>query len=61
MFDPVRGKIEKIPSYRRGELAPGARLAGPALVVEPQTTTLVPRGWRCRVTGAGHLFLENIK
>ncbi len=61
MFDPVSGKLEKIPSYRRGELAPGARLAGPALVVEPQTTTLVPRGWRCRVTGAGHLFLEHLK
>ena len=54
----VRGKLEKIPSYRRGELAPGARLAGPALVVEPQTTTLVPRGWRCSVTGAGDLLLE---
>jgi N-methylhydantoinase A/oxoprolinase/acetone carboxylase beta subunit len=31
---------------------------GPALVAEPQTTTLVPRGWRCSVTGAGHLLLE---
>jgi len=61
VFDPVRGKPEKIPSYRRGALAPGARLAGPALVVEPQTTTLVPRGWRCSVTGAGDLYLEHIK
>jgi N-methylhydantoinase A len=61
VFDPVSGKLEKIPSYQRGELAPGARLIGPALVVEPQTTTLVPRGWRCRVTGAGHLLLETLK
>jgi N-methylhydantoinase A len=61
VFDPVRGKLEKIPSYRRGELAPGARLAGPALVMEPQTTTLVPRGWRCSLTGAGHLLLERTK
>jgi len=61
VFDPVSGKLEMIPSYRRGDLAPGARLAGPALVVEPQTTTLVPRGWRCRVTGEGHLFLESLK
>jgi N-methylhydantoinase A len=61
VFDPISGKLEKIPSYRRSELAPGARLAGPALVVEPQTTTLVPRGWRCRVTGAGHLLLENLE
>jgi len=61
VFDPVSGKLEKIHSFRRGELAPGARLAGPALVVEPQTTTLVPRGWRCSVTGAGDLYLEHIK
>jgi N-methylhydantoinase A len=58
VFDPDSGKQHVYPAYRRGELAPGARLAGPALVVEPQTTTLVPRGWRCSVTGAGHLLLE---
>ena len=58
VFDPDSGKARPTPAYRRGGLSPGARLAGPALVVEPQTTTLVPRGWRCRVTPAGHLFLE---
>jgi N-methylhydantoinase A len=58
VFDPVSGRTEGIASYRRDALAPGARLAGPALVLEPQTTTLVPRGWRCRVTPAGHLLLE---
>ena len=58
VFDPVSGKLEKVPAIRRGDLRAGSRLAGPALVVEPQTTTLVPRGWRCRVTAAGHLLLE---
>ncbi len=58
VFDPDTGKAKPYPAYRRGELGPGTRVAGPALVVEAQTTTLVPRGWRCRVTGAGHLFLE---
>jgi len=58
VFDPVKGRPEKIPSYRRGELQPGARFAGPALVVEPQTTTLVPRGWSCRMGPSGHLLLE---
>lgn len=60
VFDPVRGRQEKIPAYQRGELRPGAQLAGPALVVEPQTTTLVPRGWRCQITGAGHLMMERL-
>jgi N-methylhydantoinase A len=57
VFDPGRGRVERIPAYRRGALGPGARLAGPALVGEPQTTTLVPRGWICQVTGHGHLLL----
>jgi 5-oxoprolinase (ATP-hydrolysing) len=47
-----------VPAYRREELGPGMRLKGPALVIEPQTTTLVPHGWRAAVTAAGHLLLE---
>jgi len=58
VFDPAKGRLAQIPLFRRGELKPGARLAGPAVVVEPQTTTLVPRGWSCRVAAAGHLLLE---
>ncbi|MFY9316236.1 MAG: hydantoinase/oxoprolinase family protein [Burkholderiales bacterium] len=58
VFDPVAGKRENVPQLERAALGPGARLAGPALIAEPQTTTLVPRGWACRVTAAGHLLLE---
>jgi N-methylhydantoinase A len=61
VFDPASGKLEGIPLHLRKDLAPGMRLDGPALVVEPQTSTLVPRGWRCRVTAAGHLLLESAK
>jgi N-methylhydantoinase A len=57
VFDPAAGRLENIPCFQRPELAPGAQLPGPALVIEPQTTTLVPRGWRCRVTAQGHLLL----
>ena len=58
VFDPAAGREEKIPSYARAELFPGARLDGPALVAEPQTTTYVPKGWRCSVAARGHLILE---
>jgi N-methylhydantoinase A len=58
VFDPESGKTRSTPAYERERLAPGARLSGPALIVEAQTTTLVPRGWRCGVTAAGHLLLE---
>jgi N-methylhydantoinase A len=58
VFDPKSGTRKPVPSYLRKDLAAGMRLTGPALVVEPQTTTLLPRGWRCSVTAAGHLLLE---
>mgnify|MGYP001444585062 CR=1 FL=1 len=57
VFDPVGGKLENLPAYRRADLGAGSVLDGPALVVEPQTTTLVPAGWRAEVTAAGHLML----
>src|SRR3990172_285074 len=58
VFDPALGKTELLPAYDRTDLAPGARLAGPALVTEPQTTTLLPAGPNLEVTAAGHLLLE---
>ncbi len=61
VFDPVSGKQENIPSFLRQDLAPGMQFAGPALVVEAQTTTLLPRGWRCSVAATRHLILERMK
>jgi len=58
VFDPRTGKKESVSIYSREKIAPGMRFAGPALVVEPQTTTLVPSGWHCSVTAVGHLLLE---
>ena len=58
VFDPASGASKSIATYRRKDLAPGMHFSGPALAMEPQTTTLVPRGWRCSVAAAGHLILE---
>lgn len=41
----------------RASLAPGAEILGPAIVEQPDTTTLVPAGWRCRTDRAGNLLL----
>jgi N-methylhydantoinase A len=61
VFDPAAGKKEAISTYSRVNLTPGMQLPGPALVVEPQTTTLVPRGWSCSIAAMGHLILERKK
>ena len=47
-----------VPTYERSLLAPGARLAGPALVWERHSATLVEPGWRAEVDGAGTLVLR---
>ncbi len=44
--------------FQRAELAPGDRIASPALIVEPQTTTLVSPGFSATVDTAGNLLLE---
>ena len=57
VFDPAAGRTERCPLYWRADLPARSRIAGPALVAEAQTTTLVPDGWEAEVTAAGHLLL----
>ena len=44
--------------HTRGALPEGARVQGPALIAEDQTTTVVPDGWEARVVAGGHLIVE---
>ncbi len=44
-------------TYLRPDLAPGAQLEGPALVLERHATTVVPPGWQGQVTSGGALLL----
>ena len=41
----------------RKSLAPGDEVLGPALITEPQTTTLVSADFSARVDGIGNLVL----
>ena len=47
-FSPATAAAEVHSVYHRGDLRPGARLEGPALITEDQTTTVVTAGWRER-------------
>ena len=44
--------------YDRAELMPGARLLGPALMVQMDSTVYMPPGWGGRVDGYRNLILE---
>jgi N-methylhydantoinase A len=48
------------PVYDRAQLGPGAAVRGPALVVQMDSTTVVPLGWRGAVDGESNLVLEKI-
>jgi N-methylhydantoinase A len=50
-------KAVACPVYQRSDLGAGARLAGPALIQEHGTTTVLDKGDTCRVTGSGELLI----
>lgn len=58
LFDPASRQTVTAELLLRDELEPGHTLAGPALVVEDQTTTVVPAGFGMRVDARGYLVLE---
>ncbi len=56
----VTGRPTAAAIFQRDDLAPGDRLSGPALIVEPQTTTLVSRDFTAEVDGDGNLLLIRV-
>lgn len=55
--DSVTGEVADWAIYDRASLAPGAVLAGPAIVAEDETSTLVGAGWTASVTAQGYIEL----
>ncbi|WP_085315826.1 hydantoinase B/oxoprolinase family protein [Derxia lacustris] len=52
------GAWHDAPLFARDALAPGAAVAGPAVIAEANATTVVEPGWSARLMPAGHLLLE---
>ncbi|MBY0331476.1 MAG: hydantoinase/oxoprolinase family protein [Acetobacteraceae bacterium] len=52
------GATAEAPIYDRARLGAGAALAGPAILVQLDATTLLPPGWRAQVHAAGSLLLQ---
>ena len=55
------GKWRRAFVYRRETLAPGHKVAGPAIIVEPHQTVVVEDGWQAELTAKNHLVLKRIK
>ncbi len=57
LFDAEAAEFRDVPVYRRADFTAGARVDGPALIVEDQTTTVVTAGFSARTDALGHLVL----
>jgi N-methylhydantoinase A len=51
------GEVSPWPVYDRQALAPGVQIAGPAIIAEDETSTLVTHGWNATVNGLGYIEL----
>jgi 5-oxoprolinase (ATP-hydrolysing) len=52
------GELREAAVFVRESLASGQLVEGPAIIAEPNGTTVVDPGWRARVTDRNHLVLE---
>jgi N-methylhydantoinase A len=59
MVDTARGEASEAAVYPRASLPPGARLVGPAVIIEPGTSTIIPRGFTVQVGAGGELLIED--
>ncbi|MGA2492772.1 MAG: hydantoinase B/oxoprolinase family protein [Roseiarcus sp.] len=56
-----RGAWRDAGVFRRETLALGARVAGPALVIEPHQTIVVEDGWGAEITAKNHVVLRRLR
>jgi N-methylhydantoinase A len=57
IFDLETGEFREVDIYWRGDLAPGARISGPAVIAEDETSTVVSPGFDVRVDAFGYIEL----
>jgi N-methylhydantoinase A len=60
VFDGAALRSKRVAVLDREQMATGADVAGPALIAEDQTTTVVPSGYRARVDAHGHIELRRV-
>jgi 5-oxoprolinase (ATP-hydrolysing) len=54
----AEGAHHQAPVLERAEMRPGQEVAGPAIILEPTSTTIVEPGWTAIATERGHLVVE---
>jgi N-methylhydantoinase A len=57
VFDPQRGEFTDTPIYWRDDLTPGARIKGPAVIAEDDTSTVVGPSFDAQIDSFGYIEL----
>ena len=57
MVDPAHGRLVATAEHHRPDLAPGAVVPGPAIIVEDETSTVVLPGFTARINGGRHIVI----
>lgn len=56
-----KGADMDTPVYRRGQIYPGQKLEGPALILDPYSTIVIESGWKAAVQKDGTLHISEVK
>ena len=57
----VEGRWNDAGVFRREDLQPGNRVAGPALLIESHQTIVVEPGWQAQITTKDHVLLRRVE
>ena len=58
VYDAALGKMVDTPVYWRFDMTPGARIKGPAIIAEDETSTIVGANFSARIDSLGYIVLE---
>ncbi len=61
LFDHDRGRFANVSTYRRDKLSAGARISGPAVIVEDETSTVVGAPFVATIDGHGYIIMTRRK
>ncbi len=58
IYDPALGRQISAPVYWRGDLKPGAKIPGPAIIAEDETSTIVGANFKASINSLGYIVME---
>ena len=55
------GESRQAAVYDRDDLPPGVRVHGPAVIIDPNATTVVEPGWQAKITARNHMVITRVE